>query len=957
MTVSSSSTSDTVAHSSTIELSASLVPTLSTPVDSNGASLLRSFAVILCRECQFLEFPGCDVHGSLYTDQLSDTDGKLHAKCPRCSAATNTARPFRDGCRRCKAPTNVAMWVCSREEIQQAMEAFPVMTEIIEHTIISCEYCHSVIFPRAREVMTVRTAVEPLAAASGKPLKVANFQLSMPHVDGCLRKGMPLQPVAVQLPKSELNFVVDRIQSCPLAPKLTGKPQYRSRRVEIVTQQNHLHQVAIRILLTIIGAFDPNSAAAVEPLRQVVTILKKVEPLVLFSEWSPLRQLSHEKVFPKEVISSSVFDEQHTASNILENDSNFWRSATKTDENILRSDEWIVCQFSSAVTVSSIELKWHADFLPEQFSLGISRDGMSYDTVAIVVASTTDSRILVPKGALVTSIKITMISSDVSGKSFGLTLITCKEASFSSVHTSTGLVLRNIQHWLHDAAVSSLPEVRDLALQALQRLLVASGSLCGLLQLATCLVINTRVESSPVSADVNSHSWNQFDLLSEDGQSSAQLFVQDLAASIQRIVLGGRPQVDLQDKRVIEQLFLLHEEIRAAERNSTNMDTSCSTDSSASLFTLMTGRQDVMESIKRRSQLGLIILHIISALSAWQMKRMQKAEEFIGKRELELMQLEEPFSIEICPEFFAISHRLLISVLDRWLSDPCQQQQDTTDTYFKNGDDDVSVGGIQGRKDSSRESFRDLYDALTSSFEHYRADVEKQGGTKRIDPIEIGITPAHVQSENDILSAPPALNPTVSLLEQLISLGTKRSDAFFPVSLKAAAAMEVGTEAFYPSAHQRTKVLASRMGKGATLEVQVRWPVQERDQEDPRYERLIVMIQLECIKLGIRHAIRGTWCFFIHLVVEVPSVRNTEEVLTQHFAPCIQRAGFSSWQVAAGAQELSINLQRHLDWNRVEKMSQDSGSGWIRVYPADVASYDEVLANIEEFLAEHATNG
>ncbi|KAG1683869.1 hypothetical protein DVH05_012724 [Phytophthora capsici] len=91
----------------------------------------------------------------------------------------------------------------------------------------------------------------------------------------------------------------------------------------------------------------------------------------------------------------------------------------------------------------------------------------------------------------------------------------------------------------------------------------------------------------------------------------------------------------------------------------------------------------------------------------------------------------------------------------------------------------------------------------------------------------------------------------------------------------------------------------------------------------------------------------------MHLVVEVPSDRDTEEVLTRHFAPCIQRAGFSSWQVAAGAQELAINLQRHLHWNRVEKMSQDSGAGWIRVYPADVAVYDEVLTDVEGFLTEH----
>ncbi|KAG6976463.1 hypothetical protein JG688_00001342 [Phytophthora aleatoria] len=184
------------------------------------------------------------------------------------------------------------MWACSLQEIQQAIEAFPVSTEEIEHTVINCERCLSAIFPRAREVLTTRSILEPLAAASGKPLKVANFQLSMPHVDGCLRKGMPLQAVAVQLPKSELKFVVERISRCPLAPRLTGKPQYRLRKVELVTQQNHLHQIH----LLRFNHFD------------------RMEPLTLFSEWSPPRQLSLEKVLPKEVTSSSVFDVQHAAS-------------------------------------------------------------------------------------------------------------------------------------------------------------------------------------------------------------------------------------------------------------------------------------------------------------------------------------------------------------------------------------------------------------------------------------------------------------------------------------------------------------------------------------------------------------------------------------------------------------------------------------------------------------------
>ncbi|CAI5738662.1 unnamed protein product [Hyaloperonospora brassicae] len=884
------------------------------------------------------------------------------------------------------------MWACSLQEVQQALDAFPATTEAIAHTVLVCERCSSAIFPRDRDVLTLRTELDPLAAAAtGMPLSAANFQLSMPHVDGCCRRQMPLQPVAVQLPKSELKFAVERMEGCPVAPKLSSSPRYRPRRVEIVTQQNHLHQVSIRLLSTVIGTFDPDSAASARSLRQVVAMFGKMEPLALYSEWSPPRQLSEEKLLPKKVTSSSEFDELHAASNVLESGSGFWRSSSKTDENGLRLGEWIVCQFSSMVTLSSVELKWRAGFLPEYFSLSVSKDGVTYDTVVVVVVSKHESRILVPKGTLVTSIKVTMFSPDKGGKSFGLESINCKEASFDSVYTPTSVVLRDIQRWLYEAAASSSFEVRDLAVRALQSILLASGSLCGLLQLATCLLLNTRVEPTTATTSIDRQKWDHLDILSEDGQSSAQLFVQKLAASIQRMVVVGHPQVGSLDRCYVEQLSSLRREMCGAESNTLNEDARYDNCPPASLVTLLVKQQFRLKSIERRSQLGMIVLHMLGELSAWQMKRMQKAEEPTGKWELDPMQLEEPYSVEVCPELFALSHRLLTSVLGRWLSVPQHKQVCAYSKKWAENDE----GALTGKNDEDCSS-QDLYDALVSSFGHFRAALEKQddqsgidssrgevnedcsghstyspGGlcvavleiittnlrrlvVSRIDPIEIGITPSLLQSEDDLSSAPPALNPTMTLLEQLISLGTKRSDAFFPVSLKAAVAMEVGTDAFHPSAHQRTKVLALCMGKGATLEVQVRWPVREREQEDPRYERLMLMLQLECMKLGFRHAIRGRWQFFMHLVIDVPSVQDTDKVLTQYFAPCIQRAGFSSWQVAAGAQELPINLQRHLHWNRFDKMSQDSGAGWIRVYPAGVAAYVEVLAVVDEFLAKHA---
>lgn len=88
----------------------------------------------------------------------------------------------------------------------------------------------------------------------------------------------------------------------------------------------------------------------------------------------------------------------------------------------------------------------------------------------------------------------------------------------------------------------------------------------------------------------------------------------------------------------------------------------------------------------------------------------------------------------------------------------------------------------------------------------------------------------------------------------------------------------------------------------------------------------------------------------MHLIVMVPQEMKTEDMLRKTFDECIQNAGFVSWQVIAGAQEISVTLQRHLHWNRIEKMSHDSGSGWIRVYPRNVASYNDVLREVDAFV-------
>jgi hypothetical protein len=1108
--------------------------------------MMRTFAVIICSECLYLEFPGCDVHGVLYTERVSPnpsmpektntltssssssgrlysaistlaalttstrnsatssttticpsatistgscSDGreKVHAKCPKCTAATNNVRPFRDGCRRCKGSTTVYMWSSTIQEVTQAYEAFPPHKEEIEHTALICECCQSVVFPRSREVLTRRTAQHAIvsfsgnsssassssSSASSKPLKVSNFQLSMPHVIGCPRKGMPLQTIAVQLPKSELKFVQERIDQCPLTHKIEGGPQYRPRRVQIVNSQNPLHQIYLHLVSVIIKSFDTTSPNALEPLRNVLNLFDKMKPLSLFEDWAPPRVFAETQVKPNKATCSSCFDStKYGPEKVFQtresNDECYWRSSTfetsshesispsKEEDinptgNIIEKEEWICFQFENPVMLSGILLKWHSDHIPlTRFHVSVSMDDINYDTVAIVMVKESsqrkEHRLSFARNTPITHLKVTFPnvclqiskSMKTTSKSIGLESITCyqsgvigKVGSEPSATRAEDL-LESFQLWLSDAFFkNSCEQVRDVAFETLHRLVLASGSLCAMLQFAKdLLLIQTQTETQKSDLDV----------LSEKSQKSAQKFLLDVATCFRQLMMSKEEQQlqqqqqhqqsqatsadtkattndysssqqhqqQQQDKNsIIQQISMsLQDEVTRKSIQSlssavglswpnetaptpastsvasnhsvlppiwktmllasttpsaiTSEGNPASATSSGTICPLASFSgiyPEIFTLVKRRSQVGLMLLYMLSEITAWQMKRMQKAEEYVGKKEEELLfQLEEPFSIEVRPKFFDLSHQLLVQVLSKWLH-PSTTVANNSNTLYDQIEAscwDMEMQIVEEHSSSSSQQPLQIFSpntACVALLQVITCNIRRLV-LSSVDPAEIGILPSSIALEASSYSSsgPAALEPMVSSLEQLIGLGAKRSDPFFSISLQAAAAVEVGMEAFYPSFEQRTQLLTSRMGKGSTLEIQVRWPVQEKDQEDPRYERLMLMLQLECIKRGMQHALRGAWHSFMHLIIQVPPSLETAQVLKETFACCIQQAGFSSWQVVAGAQELSINLQRHLHWNRKEKMLQESGAGWIRVYPSDVATFDEVLLDVDHFV-------
>ncbi|RHY75034.1 hypothetical protein DYB30_001611 [Aphanomyces astaci] len=792
------------------------------------ATDLRTFASIVCRDCLYLEFPGCDSHQLLYTESVLEGT-TTHAKCPKCSAATNNQRPFREGCRRCKGKTFIRMWNCSPKEIKQAFRYFPSRIEEIDHTVVQCDEkcCASVVFPSSREVLTTRTAASALVTSSHRQLKLSNFQLSMPHVPGLLDTGS----------------------------------------------------------------------------------------------------------------------------------SSFWQSAASSTS----TDTHVTLGFEPPTTVHAISIAWHPTHRCRDYAIQVSTDG----------------------GKTFNDIQLTRAhkSQEHAGNEphdHRLHLVSVS----SCVYTPPSQLLQDLVAWVSSAATHSPhAAIRDLALSILQTLALASGSLCALLRVVQCLLQSG--DTTPLcpiqtasfltdlatcvhkvmahsSADENEAKCMEKRLIIQ--QMSLNLHDQVTRRTIQILQnipglevysspdVAAIPGLEVYPSSGIPPLSL---DRAAADRldsrvspQTTSLDEEATTGGTPYpvLVLLLCQQPSFVQCIQSRAQ-----------LSVWQMQRMQRPEEFVGRRqEDELSRLEDPFSIQVSSELFELGYTLLTDLLAPWLnpSQPThlhdalaaaatqltQSLAQTSPPAF------ILHAAADTRPNASQPSVvehRFTPNAMGLAVLQIVTSNVRRLVLSHVDPAEVGL-----QDGQDQL---------IQALEHLIPLGTKRTDPLFSLSLQAAAAIEVGMEAFYPSSQQRTDMLTTRMGHGATLEFQLRWPVQEREQEDPRYERLILVLQLACIKEGFEHALRGTWGVCLHLVVGLPSTQSTADVLTQCIAESIQQAGFAGWKVAAGAQEVSITLQRHLHWNRVEKMGHDSGSGWIRVYPQAVATYDDVLVEVNAFVGQHAS--
>lgn len=109
---------------------------------------------------------------------------------------------------------------------------------------------------------------------------------------------------------------------------------------------------------------------------------------------------------------------------------------------------------------------------------------------------------------------------------------------YENLYTPSDELLRDLQSWLLEASVSPCADVRDLALKALEELVLASGSLCGILHLSAGLLLNfSPLKSGSGNSQFDQSEWNQIDQLSETAQQSAAVFLRQLSYSIQQLIV------------------------------------------------------------------------------------------------------------------------------------------------------------------------------------------------------------------------------------------------------------------------------------------------------------------------------------------------------------------------------------------------------------------------------------
>jgi hypothetical protein len=250
-------------------------------------------------------------------------------------------------------------------------------------------------------------------------------------------------------------------------------------------------------------------------------------------------------------------------------------------------------------------------------------------------------------------------------------------------------------------------------------------------------------------------------------------------------------------------------------------------------------------------------------------------------------------------------------------------------------------------------------------------------------------------------SAESTLAPVHRMLQFIIEdeeaagdAATKAVRSRIPAALQATAAdaIDAGLQVLYPTQAERRQLLAGLVSKGGVVEVQFRFPAMRSDRSaakkdekkeekkddkkddkkkdkaaeealerklsrDPRADRAVLLLELECDRLKLPCVIYGQWGHYVHVVIDLPTGSSSEAVdfLDKGFSKVFERAGFGKWTIPTGCNEpnIPLKIERVADFSSPDR-SFTEGVGVVHIYPRAAACYEDINTGVQTLVSAYA---
>jgi hypothetical protein len=320
------------------------------------------------------------------------------------------------------------------------------------------------------------------------------------------------------------------------------------------------------------------------------------------------------------------------------------------------------------------------------------------------------------------------------------------------------------------------------------------------------------------------------------------------------------------------------------------------------------------------------LLHKLARLSLTFLLPMRNfTEPPKSKNQLSQYDLESPFAVQVCPETFHLCC-ILLKILLPTLSTSASPG-DTANAI----DPEVNVPPSEVK-----------ISMVDSILQIMKVNIRRMI-VSYIDPKEAGL-----RADSDILTS---IN---EVLNSLISHDSIPSS----IQQQAVEVLDEALPLLAPKVSTRAAMFLDSIPSVRVIEFQFRWPaLTHQAVEYANLERAMLIIQLECRKRKWRGKLIGRWMGFVYFVTELPGDVKVEDFLGNVVTTAFATAGYKDWVYPTGMKSphIHLKLEKHVDWNRVRRLSHEPGVGVVRLYTNELSKkpHDQIFDAVTKNIASH----